>query len=558
MDECNLARAVARGAAARADHARALAQALLKVARDRDGECVLGNEERIRRLAVEMGISAEGAVAEVAEGVARAVMSEFERKDGELVSACRAPENRQKVWRNAGVFPRGVDLDIRDVLDSTGKKAGDARDFLWDVVRCALADGWGGSMLAGDISGVLFSPLWPARVRMDLGVLKESNVNIVIHGHEPGFVETVVRIAAEPDMLGRAKIAGAQGIAVIATDGISNEALIRDGLPVTGNLLQQELLVATGAVDLLAVDERCALPDLQVATRCCHTRLVAVSSGSGASGPCWAPSWETFDSGSSRELIAGAIGNFGARDQSRVEIPNGETGLIGGFTAESLSHHFGGRFRGGFRLLNDAVAAGRIRGIAALMSSNLMERTLAEGILSAVTGLLSKDVLVVQTGPALITCAAAGLLRPEAASEFAGDGLREVCEMVGIPPVLHMGSCAGHSEVLLSFAGMVMEGGVGKDLSQLPVAAVMPEVMSDDAAPIAVSAAASGVPVIAVSLPGEESRKTMDFLSREMPDALGGTVAFVGDPGEAVSLVLEHLDERRSALNLKPSREAAG
>ena len=60
------------------------------------------------------------------------------------------------------------------------------------------------------------------------------------------------------------------------------------------------------------------------------------------------------------------------------------------------------------------------------------------------------------------------MLKPEAALEHAGSGLKEVCEAVGIPPVLHMGSCIDNSRILEAATEVVNEGGLGDTLGQLP------------------------------------------------------------------------------------------
>ncbi len=77
--------------------------------------------------------------------------------------------------------------------------------------RTALADGWGGSMVATEISDILFGTPSPVAVEVNMGVLKEDQVNIIIHGHEPNLFESMVESVNEPTLIQAAKDAGAKG-----------------------------------------------------------------------------------------------------------------------------------------------------------------------------------------------------------------------------------------------------------------------------------------------------------------------------------------------------------
>jgi anaerobic carbon-monoxide dehydrogenase catalytic subunit len=192
-------------------------------------------------------------------------------------------------------------------------------------------------------------------------------------------------------------------------------------------------------------------------------------------------------------FIARAVEAFVHRDPARVHIPRHSMDLVAGFTNENLPHYLGGRFRAGYRPLIDAIAAGRIRGVVAVVGCNTPRICQDSSHLALVRRLLAQDVLVVQTGCSAIASAKAGLLRPEAALECAGPGLQEVCAAVGVPPVLHVGSCVDNSRILLICSALVAEGGIGADLSELPIAAAAPEAMSEKAITIGLYAVASGV-----------------------------------------------------------------
>ncbi len=550
----NFARAVAGGVAAHSDHGRGLALTLLATARGETKDFRIGDSEKLGRLADEFGVSREGNELEIAGRVAEAILHQFGRQEGNLVSARRAPEGQQEFWKSADVFPRGIDRDIVEALHRTHVGVdSDYRSILLGACRTALADGWGGSMLATDISDVLFSSPWPVRAQVNLGVLREDEVNIVVHGHEPSLAEMMVRASREPDLLKKAESLGARGINLAGICCSANEILMRQGLPVAGNFLQQELAIATGAVEMMAVDVQCILPGVGEIAACYHTRMVTTSPKAKIPGVQHVPFEEARALEVARELISSAVENFPNRDPSRVEIPEEKMDLVAGFTAENIFHHLGGRYRSSYRPLNDGIASGRIRGVVAVIGCNTPKKVHDESHLQLVRDLLSKDVLVVQTGCAAIACAKAGLMKPEAAWESAGKGLREICEAVGIPPVLHMGSCVDNSRILMACTEMVREGGIGEDISQLPVAGVAPEAMSEKAVAIATYTAASGIMTVFAPPPRVHgSTNVLEFLGDEMASILGGRLVFEEDATSAAARVLKHLDQQREALKLKP------
>ena len=86
-----------------------------------------------------------------------------------------------------------------------------------------------------------------------------------------------------------------------------------------------------------------------------------------------------------------------------------------------------------------------------------------------------------------------GSSHPRRHELYAGSGLAEVCEAVGIPPVLHMGACVDNSRILVAATALVKEGGLGDDISDLPAAGAAPEWMSEKALAIGQYFVASGV-----------------------------------------------------------------
>jgi len=247
-----------------------------------------------------------------------------------------------------------------------------------------------------------------------------------------------------------------------------------------------------------------------------------------------------------------AVENFENRNQDRVCIPKEEMDLIAGFTVENIPKIIGGKYRATLRPVIDGIISGRIRGVAGVVGCNNPNIKHDFGHTEMVKELIKNDVLVVVTGCSAIANAKAGLLIPEAAFKFAGRGLQEICEAVGIPPVLHMGSCVDNSRILIACSELAREAGI-EELSQLPVAGAAPEWMSEKAVSIGFYFVASGVfTVFSTPQPVYGSQKVTDFITNELESIVGGKFAFEADPIKGAHLMIEHINKKREALKLKP------
>jgi carbon-monoxide dehydrogenase catalytic subunit len=216
----------------------------------------------------------------------------------------------------------------------------------------------------------------------------------------------------------------------------------------------------------------------------------------------------------------------------------------------------GGRFRASFRPLNDAVIQGRIKGIVGIVGCN-NPRTRVDAYINTLTrALISQNVLVLKTGCAAIASAKEGMLRPEAALEAAGSGLREVCEAIGMPPVLHMGSCVDNSRILEAGTEVVLEGGLGDDLSQIPAVGVAPEWMSEKAVAIACYFVASGIDVVLghpFHIGGSDN--VTCFLNEETKELFNASFHVCEDPLRAADTVIDLLDKKRERLGINRKAE---
>jgi carbon-monoxide dehydrogenase catalytic subunit len=275
----HLSRMIAAGTAAHSDHGRDVIHTLHLAAQGQGGY-VIKDAFKLRRLAAEFGLEVDGkSDTEMAQALADFAGKMFGQQEGELPMIARAPAKRQELWRKLGIVPRGIDREVVEVMHrSTMGVDNDYKNILLHGMRAALADGWGGSMIATGVQGVLFDSPQPIRSKVNLGVLSEDAVNIVVHGHEPVLSEMLVAASRDPELLAMAEGQKADGINVAGICCTANEILMRHGIPVAGNFLQQELAIVTGAVDLMVVDVQCVMPSVASLTSCFHTKLVTTSS----------------------------------------------------------------------------------------------------------------------------------------------------------------------------------------------------------------------------------------------------------------------------------------
>lgn len=550
----HLIRQIAAGVAAHSDHGRDIVHALKLTAEGKAEGYSIKSPDKLITLAEEWGISTKDKKIEtIAKEVAEYALTQWTQQEGELIFASsRPPEKTVKGWRKCNIVPRGIDREIVETLHRTHEGVdSDYKNLLLFGFQTSLADGWGGAMIATELGDILFGKPEPIRSQVNLGVLKEDEVNIVVHGHEPTLSEMVVAASNDKELLDLAEKNGAKGITVGGICCTANEILMRQGAPVVGNFLNQELAIATGAVDVMLVDVQCVMPSLVAQVTRFHTKLITTSPKAKIRGALHMEFSEEKAYSIAKEIIKTAIENYSRR--GNTEIPENKTDLIAGFTVDNIYHHLGGRFRSTFRPLNDAIISGRLRGVAAVIGCNTVKKVQDESHIKMVTELLKNDVLVVMTGCAATACAKVGLLKPESATEYAGEGIQEICNTVGIPPVLHLGSCVDNSRILMALCNIQKEGGLGEALSDLPVAGSAPEAMCEKAIAIGFYAVGSGCFVAfspAMRVLG--SKKVTKFLTEEVEEVTGGKFCYESDPIGAAHRMIDHIDKKRGDLKLKP------
>lgn len=547
----NFVRMIAVGTAAHSDHARGVAEVLLLAAKGKIPGYTIKDSKKLMMLASVFDIPTENRKElDIAIELAEKCLDEFS-KDEPLTFLKRAPKNRQELWDKKGIAPRGIDKEVVESMSMTlmGNSI-DYKEIMDAGTRAALADGWGGSMIATELQDVLFGTPKPLRSKVNLGVLKADEVNIIVHGHEPLLSEIIVMVARQKDMLDYAKKYGANGINIAGICCTANEVLMRHGIPLAGNFIQQELAIITGAVEAMVVDVQCVFQSLPQIAQCYHTKVITTNRRTRIPGAIHIEFDEHDAIKSATEIIRLAIENYPKRDNIKVDIPDEAIDLVAGFSHETINHMLGGTFRASYRPLNDAIIDGRIRGVVGIVGCNNPRVRHDHIHITLAKELIAKDVLVVSTGCAAMAFGKAGLLLPEAA-RYAGPGLAEICETVGIPPVLHCGSCVDNSRLLIALSEVANIGGLGEDIGGLPACGCAPEWMSEKAIAIGQYFVASGAPVLfGVGFPTTGSGMN-ELLFKEYWDEYTAFWAVEPDPIKQAEICVKWIDAARERLGIK-------
>jgi carbon-monoxide dehydrogenase catalytic subunit len=543
----NLGRMIAAGAASHSDHGRDLVEVLAEVGRGEGAGYRVRDAGKLRRVAAEYGISAEGIDdKEAAARLAHAMQEDYGTRRRALTLVARAPEKRRRIWEKLGVVPRGIDRETSEMMHRTHMGVDNGwQSLLLHAVRNALSDGWGGSMIATEVSDILFGTPSPKPTRFNVGVLKTDQVNIVVHGHNPVVSEMVLHAVQDPALLDLATQKGAGGINLAGVCCTGNELLMRHGVPMAGNHLSTELVLSTGAVDLMLVDYQCIMPSLSAAAACYHTRMVSTSDKARFPGMAHVEFHPDNAAERAREVVRSAVENFPNR--RKVHIPVDPVDGLGGFSVESILDALGGSPEP----LLEAIKTGQIRGAVGVVGCNNPKIRQDHGHVTLTRRLIENDILVLDTGCAAVANGKAGLKRLDAA-EAAGPGLKAVCGALGIPPVLHLGSCVDNVRILVLVSALA--DALGVDISDLPVAGAAPEWYSEKAATIGLYFVASGVTTVLGPMPPVTgSRNVVGLLTKGLEELVGAAFAVEPDPEKAASLIRRHIEKKRRALGLPAS-----
>lgn len=493
----NYLRFTAGGSATHSDHGREICHTLHQA--KEGGNYQVKDPEKLIRIAKEWGVETEGKdIYDLAHEIAELALLEYGKPFGTQRFLERAPEHTQKLWHDAGIEPRAIDREVSTAMHMTHMGCSSLSEALIrQALRCGLSDGWGGSMMGTEFSDVLFGTPKPIDTTANIGVMERDNVNIVVHGHDPSLSEMVVHYANDPEMIAYAKSMGAKGITVSGVCCTSNEVAMRHGIPMAGNFLNQENVVLTGACEAIVVDVQCIFPALGPLSKCFHTKFITTSPIARMPDSEFIQFNAETAGENAKAIVKMAIENFKNRNPELVNIPNQKQNARVGYSVEAIVKVLDGVANsqvdefGTTKPLLECITSGVLRGAVAMVGCNNPKVRPDSAHISLMKKMLENDIILIVSGCSAQAAAKAGLMDPVKAKEYCGDGLKRVCELANIPPVLHMGSCVDISRMLILAAQLSKDSGI--PISKLPAVGCAPEWMSEKAVSIGNYVVATGL-----------------------------------------------------------------
>ena len=550
----NYLRFTAGGAATHSDHGRSICHTLY--ASKEGGNYQVKDPEKLCRIAKEWGIETEGRdIYDVAHEVAETGLMEYGKPFGTQRFLKRAPESRQKIWADQAIEPRAIDREVAQSMHMTHMGCSSLPEALVrQSLRAGLSDGWGGSMMGTEFSDVLFGTPKPVDTTANIGVMEEDMVNIIVHGHDPSLSEMIVFYAQDPEMVALAKEMGAKGINIAGVCCTSNEVAMRHGIPMAGNFLSQENVVLTGACEAIVVDVQCIFPALGPLSKCFHTKFVTTSPIARMPDSDFIEFHEDTAGENAKKIVEMAVRNFKNRKPELVNIPQLKTNATVGYSVEAIKKCLDGVTNshvdetGTTKPLIECVKSGVLRGAVAMVGCNNPKVRPDTAHIELMKKLIANDIIVIVSGCSAQAAAKAGLLSKEA-KELCGEGLKRVCELVDIPPILHMGSCVDISRMMILASDIAKDWGI--DISQVPVVGCAPEYMSEKAVSIGNYVVATGIETfLGVDPYTKGGPEVVNLLQGEVEDWVGAKFVVELDIEKLGDRMMETIEAKRAALGI--------
>ncbi|MDR0817981.1 MAG: anaerobic carbon-monoxide dehydrogenase catalytic subunit, partial [Oscillospiraceae bacterium] len=550
----NYLRAICAGTSSHSDHAREILHVLHEA--KPEGPYTVRDEQKLVRLATEWGVPVVGRdIYDVAHEVAEKGLEEFGKSFGEMRFPSRAIESQQEIWRKEGLWPRAIDREVVTAMHMThmGNSA-EPEALIRQGLRTAISNGWGGSMLGTEVTDILFGTPTVWETEGNLGVLEKDMVNLVVHGHDPVFSEAIVTAAETKEIIDYYKAKGIKGLNVVGLCCTANEIAMRHGVRMVGNFLQQENAILTGAVEMMCVDIQCIFPALPQLAQCFHTKFVTTSPIARIPGAEYVEFNPHTAIEQAKVLVKQAIDNYENRDEGKVWIPESKETATVGYPTEQIIKHLDTITNshvdeiGSYRPAVDAIKSGVLRGAVAIVGCNNPRVRPDFSHYEIITKLLQNDILVVATGCAAQLATKTGLMNKDA-KYLCGDGLRRVCDLMDIPPVLHMGACVDISRMMLLANGIARDWGV--TLPEIPVVGCAPEWMSEKAVSIANYVVSTGLDVyLGIEPQVNGSDQMMEWITEGTRKLTGGGFIINTNPDELVKNILDGIEAKRDALGI--------
>ncbi|MEE9224420.1 MAG: anaerobic carbon-monoxide dehydrogenase catalytic subunit [Thermoplasmata archaeon] len=560
----NLLRRIAAGTAAHSDHGRHIAHTLRALVEGKTDAYSIKSEEKLKTVAKKVGISIDGKdTMQLAKEVVDLALEDFSRQDEHVpLTWLRTilTQERMDILNRCDVVPYNIDAMVTETMHRTNMGVdADPVPLIFNGVKCAMAD-LAGEAISTDLSDILFGVPKMTVTQANLGVLKEDQINLAMHGHNPVLSEVIADMTEE--MEEEAKAAGATGINIVGVCCTGNELLSRRGIPLATNFASQEAVIMTGAVDAMIVDYQCVMPSLGMWAQCFHTKLISTSNLCRQQGDVHIEFDPTTAKEDARRIIRLAIEAYKNRKPADIEIPQFTETIVVGFSVEQIEEILKKQSDDPYQYIVDNLKDGKIKGFAVMAGCNNIKVCHDESHMILAEEFLKNDIMVLATGCAAGALVRAGFTSSKATQEKAGEGLKEFLTTLGkgighedpLPPVWHMGSCVDNSRIQLFMTTLANKMGV--DIKDLPIVASAPEDMSEKATVIATWLIATGWPVHVGIFPFiHGSPLVVQIAEHTARDVYGGFFIFERDPHEASRRLINIIKHRRWRLGIDADPE---
>lgn len=476
-------------------------------------------------------------------------------KEDNIMVEAFAPKKRKEIWKKLDIYPAGTVHEEQNCVASCLTNVdGNHVSLAMKALRLGIATIYNTQIGLEMVQDILFGTPKPHAANMDLGIMDPDYVNVVFNGHQPWAGVATILKARTKEIQERAKAAGAKGLRVVGSIETGQELLQRfevDDVFVghMGNWLSIEPLLATGTVDVFAMEENCSPPALDMYAEKYQVTLVAVSTIVDLPEVKYKIPYNPEEVDKMVDtLIDLAIENFKKRKERNIKavVPKKVQKAITGFSTEAVLGALGNKLDP----LVEVIAAGKIKGVVALANCSTLRNGPQDWVTVNLTKeLIKKDILVVAGGCGNHALEVAGLCTLEAANEIAGQGLKEVCNMLKIPPVLSFGTCTDTGRISMLVTALADHLDV--DVSQLPIAVTAPEWMEQKATIDGIFAIAYGAYTHLSPTPFiTGANQLVELLTDKVEGVTGGKVALGDDPVQVAKDIEAHILKKRKELGL--------
>ncbi len=549
----NLLHKCAQGTAANVYHARNVARTLKAVGEGK-ADYRVRDEDKLRMFAAKVGIDVHQPIAEIAREFGDFYIRQINSNDYEEMELVKAlaPPKRLAVWRKLGIVPGGPNSEIATGLSKTMTNVNnDVTDLLLHCLRMGIANEYAGLLGITSIQEILTGTATPTEGQVNIGVLDRDAVNVIMHGHQPLLAIKVLEVARQKEWQDRARAAGARNGLKIYGSLCEGQQMFNIAAEYKdifygqiGNWIQQELVLATGAVDVLAFDYNCIMPTMsEVYAPRYHTKLISTDKVIRQAGVERLEFEPDQAVAIAEKILEHALVAF--KQRGAVNLPPVRYDAMAGFTTESML----GLLGGSLQPLVDLIAKGSVRGVAALVGcTTVREYQSGDHITTLARELIKRNILVIGAGCCSGAMQNDGLMSKDAA-QLAGSGLAGVCGALGVPPCLSYGSCTDIGKIIGT--AVALGDALGVDLCDLPIVASAPEYMEQKAVADAFTAVAFGLAVhLSPPPPILGSPLVTQILTQDVEPLTGGRVFVQPDAVCAADEIEAHIVAKRSRLGL--------